>query len=253
MRTCQFCGAVLESAASEESSQAELFPGEPRAALPREEAAPEAPTAALPFAGASAPLPDNDSTPNRGPVFAQDALPAQTVPGSLELPRTDPAKTDPGRKDSRKASPKNRLMTSVVLAGVALLVVWVFIFVGYRVMSGTMGGGSSSTGSSARHAGVAASDLGVDIYPGARPASDVDRRDSAGSTVVSQSFLVAAKLDLVIDFYKARMVGQTAIYASGAGVVVSINPSPQDSILIAIAPAQGGETRITITHTAAKD
>ncbi len=249
MRTCQFCGAALESAASEESSQAELFPGETRSASPREEAAPEKPADTSPPAGVSPPLPATESAPIHDSLFAQDALLAEPMPAIPEPPKTDSPKTDAARKDLKKAAPKNHLMTSVIVAAAALVIVWLFIFLGYRVMSGAMGANSPSAGIGAHQPGAAASDLGVDIYPGARPTSDADRRDTAGSTVVSQSFLSAAKMDLVIDFYKARMVGQTAIYASGNGVVVSISPNAQDSFLIAIAPAPGGETRITITRT----
>jgi len=58
------------------------------------------------------------------------------------------------------------------------------------------------------------------------------------------------------DGLTARLVEQAgfpAIYASGDGVVVSISPRAQESILVTISPAQsGGTTRITISHTTTK-
>jgi hypothetical protein len=148
-----------------------------------------------------------------------------------------------------------RLLTLAVYAVIVLVVVVLFFSIVARMFSVFQGSSPSSSGSSAETSSGAtpgAGELGVDVYPGARPLSDPDRRDSTDSTVVTQSFVSNEKMDLVINYYKARMVGQTAIYASGSAVVVSISPSPQESILVAIAPAPNGETRIAITHTTAK-
>jgi hypothetical protein len=96
-------------------------------------------------------------------------------------------------------------------------------------------------------------ELGVDIYPGAHALSDGDHFNSSERSVVSQAFVTSDSMNMVINFYKARMTGQTAIYASGDGVVVSISPRAQESILVTISPAQsGGTTRITISHTTTK-
>jgi len=236
MRSCQFCGAQveLEEPAPEQSAPAET---------PFQEAAPES------LIEKAAPEP----AAREG---APSALPAPLTasPSAQEDARTEqrPVKPAPVKPQADK-----RMLSCVVPAAVGLVAVGLLLFMGYRVLS-FVGSGSSPSGSAAHTfgagapaGGTTATDLGVDIYPGARPLSDEERRDSTDGAVVSQSFVTPARMDLVIDFYKARMVGQTSIYASGNGVVVSINPSAQESILVAIAPAPSGETRIAITRSTA--
>jgi hypothetical protein len=99
---------------------------------------------------------------------------------------------------------------------------------------------------------ASASDLGVDIYPGATALSSADHSTLMDNSVVSQSFVSSDEMPRVIDFYKTKMVGYASIYASGDGVVVSTHPSAKESVLIAISPARsGGKTRFTITNTTA--
>ena len=237
MRTCQFCGARTEFA--EQSAEASAPPStndesslaDPAPQSPFQEARPEAPT-----------LPANAELPRM-----QANVLAEPKPGNAK-----PAKTDLG-----KAAAKSRLRSFAVPAAAGLLALWLLLFLGYRLLSDFTGSGSSTAGSGAQSSsaetsggGVTASGLGIDVYPGARALSAPDRSDSSGNTVVSQTFVSDDKMDQVIDFYKARMVGQTSIYASGNGVVVSISPNALDTIQVAIAPAgSGGVTRIAITHT----
>lgn len=241
-RSCQFCGARVESAepAAEESAAA-ITP-----------AANDAPLSIVP-----------ETTPEPAvPAPPVVAVPATAPPAAASPLATSSEAMEPARGKAPKVqAPRSRALSCAATAVIGLVVGWMFLFFGYRLMSAFMGGGispavvSKPSSSASTFAGApTASDLDVDLYPGARPDSDIDRRDSAGETVVSQSFLSGDKMDLVIDFYKARMVGQTSIYASGNGVVVSINPSPQDTVQVGIAPAgNGAGTRIAITHTATKN
>jgi hypothetical protein len=239
MRTCQFCGAVLESV---EPPAEQTAPAE----TPVPEAAPQAlfeESAPPPAAPESAPV---DSAAPPAP-----ALPSAGADG-------DRAGSQPA-KDVKAPAPNKRGMSFVVPALIGVVVVWLLLFFGYRLFSNFTGAGNSPLGSAAQPANsrsssgaVTAANLGVDIYPGARPASGADRRDSSDSTVVSQSFVSSDKMDLVINFYKARMVGQASIYASGSGVVVSISPSTLESIQIGIASEPGGGTKFAVTHTMQK-
>jgi len=95
-----------------------------------------------------------------------------------------------------------------------------------------------------------ATDLGMDVYPGAQPLSSADRNTSADGSSVSESFVSSDEIDRVINFYKTKMVGTATIYASGNGVVVAISPSDRESFTVSISPAQsGGKTQFTITHS----
>jgi hypothetical protein len=239
MRACQFCGAVLESAepAAEESAPAET---------PVPEAAPQT------AFEESAPPP---ASPESAPVAS--AAPSAPVL-SLADGDGDRAESQP-TKNVKAPVPNKRAMSCAVSALIGVVVVWLLLFFGYRLISNFTGAGNSPSDNSAQRPNsrsssraVTAANLGVDVYPGSRPESDPERRDSAESTIVSQTFVSSAKVDLVIDFYKARMVGQASIYASGSGVVVSINPSALESIQIGIASEPGGGTRFAITHTTQK-
>jgi hypothetical protein len=239
MKTCQFCGAVLESV---EPPAKETAPAE----TPVPEAAPQTVFAeSAPPPASPEPAPVDSATP------PAPALPLAGADG-------DRAGSQPA-KDVKAPAPNKRGMSCVVTALIGVVVVWLLLFFGYRLISNFTGAGNSPLGSAAQpsnsrsSSGAAtAANLGVDIYPGARPESDPERRDSADSTIVSQTFVSSAKVDLVINFYKARMVGQASIYASGSGVVVSINPSALESIQIGIASEPGGGTRFAITHTTQK-
>jgi len=231
MGTCQFCGASVESIepAAAESRQAEPPGAQP---APHQAVAAAAPTPAAetaPAADAAVP-----------PVTTVDAAPA-------------PA---PAKRASSGVWQKYLLY---YVAPVAFGMI--FVLVALRVMFvapmfGTGGDSSApsappsqdATASSSDEKG--ASDLGVDVYPGARSTSDEDRRTLMDDTIVSKSFVSNDPTDRVIEFYKARMVGFASIYASGSSVVVSTRPSAKDSVEIAIAPAQsGGKTSISIRHT----
>jgi hypothetical protein len=193
---------------------------------------------------------------------AQESAPAE-LPLEQAAPEP-PASAMPLAQDDSvsSAAPKKRTRSSAVPVLVGVLVVGCLLFVGRLILVGlpgfnqpgpSLGDTAQPANSAASSNAVNAADLGVDIYPGARALSDPERRDTTDGTAVSQSFISSDKMDLVIDFYKTRMVGQATIYASGNGVVISFDPSAQESIQIAIAPGGSvGLTRIAISHTTAK-
>lgn len=217
MRTCQFCGATVEYvelAAAEESQQVEP---------PSEEVASGRGTAVEP---------------------AKAAMPRAQNGRS--------AKTSAKKKRGLLSAP---VVAGLVLGGFVLLVAVVLLHFSQQGQgNGSITIGTPQESNAAAISGAAsAGDLGVDVYPGARALSPEDHSDSSDKSVVSASFVSSAEMDQVINFYKTRMVGYTSIYASGDGVVVSTTPSPQETVLIAISPAQsGGKTKISITHTTTK-
>lgn len=226
-RACQFCGTRVEYVE------------------------PVAETSAPPAAEIGAPTTPQSSV-------AEPSVPVVVSPPGAqgEYPKIESRKPA-----AAKAAPKKRAQTWLVMAAIGAVMIWLFIFLAYRLLSTANTSGSilgSPLGGSAAQSGPApasgtSADLDVDIYPGAHPVSTLDRRDSTDSTEVTQSFVSSDKIDQVIDFYKARMVGQTSIYASGNGVIVSINPDPQDIVQVAISPqGNAGGERISITRTLSK-
>jgi hypothetical protein len=232
MRTCQFCGKPVEFVedGAEQSAPAEL---------PLPQAAPEPPASEPPLA----PPP----VPSVAPPLAPDDAPEDGISGDAP-------------KKKRPRSPAVPILIGLVVMGFLLLVGWrVLVALPGLNQPGPLALGppappaNSVANSAVSSNAVNAGDLGVDIYPGAHALTDAERRDTTDSTVVSQAFVSSDKMDLVIDFYKTRMVGQATIYASGNGVAISFDPSPQETIQIAIAPGGTvGLTRIAIAHTTVK-
>ena len=213
MRTCQFCGAAAEYT---------------------EPAADEAHQAVSPVA---------------------QAVPAGPVPAQPAVNEVPPAKA--GRPSN---SGLKKLLLYYAVATIGGVIV---LIVGLRIVafiSGSQSGVDSpntdtsrSQSITAASGAVSASELGVDVYPGAQAASDGDRSTSADSIAVSQSFVSSDEMDRVVDFYKKRMVGFASIYASGQGIVVSIRPSQKESVQVTLSPARsGGKTSIFISHTTAR-
>jgi len=214
MRTCQFCGAPLEAA-------------DPAASESRPAAQPVAPVAPQP------------------PRPAAPATVAQT-----------PAQV---KKPSNRSLPKPLLYGAAI--AVFLMVFVLILFFAFRSLNvfSTPNGATGTTASSPQSPSspssgpASASELGIDIYPGASEVDEPDRSSSSDGSSVSATFTSADPMNRVIDFYKARMVGSASIYASGTGVVVSISRNAQDSVQVGISPATGGgKTRISITHTTNK-
>jgi len=219
MRTCQFCGTPVEYVAQDSAEN--LQPETAHEEVAQLQTAP----AALPNA---------------------TAPPAQNA---------GPAKTAVNKRRIFGGSPL------IPLAAGGLLLFMLFIAARYLLIPKLFAGGDQSftvnisprSGASSAFGSVNTSELGVDIYPGARAASEIEHRDTADGTVRSATFISDDSMDKVVEFYRTRMTGQAAIYASGSGVVVSISPSPQQSIIVSIAPAHGeGKTAISITNTTGK-
>jgi hypothetical protein len=221
LRICQFCGTPVEGT---EPSAAEIQPAE----SPVREPAPE-------------PL---ETAPSASATSAAAALPLAEASGSSTV------------------SPKKRTLLYASMAASTLIVLVLVVSIARANFDFSFfGGGSHSFSADSPLPANAAppasasssSDLGIDIYPGARALSDVDRTTFSDSLRVSESFVSQATTTEVINFYKARMAGFASIYASGDGVVVSISRSAQDSVLVSISPAQsGGKTRFSISHTTTK-
>jgi len=189
----------------------------------------------------------------RDDVAAALAAPGEPAQPAFAAP-ADPA-------DAKAKKPGMGTVQKIALFYLApMALVAIIGFVALRSLIGTANFGGaiqfSNADKPADEAGAtsapaaAATDLGMDIYPGARPLSSPDRNASTDGSSVSETFVSSDEMDRVINFYKTKMVGTATIYASGNGVVVAISPSDRESFTVSIAPAQsGGKTEFTITHS----
>jgi len=189
------------------------------------------------------------------PPLSQEAVLDLSAPAMRSKTAKPSAQEKKPSRAKRKKSPASVLVQ--VAVGVAIIGFFYFVvshlltmFPGIGHIGGSAGITASPEPDSSPPSESAAGDLGVDIYPGVRTLSQPDHANSPDRSSVSAVFVTDDSMDKVIAFYKARMVGQTTIYASGDGVVVSISHNPQESIVVTIGPAQsGGKTKISIAHT----
>lgn len=97
-------------------------------------------------------------------------------------------------------------------------------------------------------------DLGTDIYPGAQPGKGSMRMSLPTGSMVSAVYLTSDSKDKVVAFYKNRFGSNAATFDTASGSVLTLNKSPQESVVVSISAASSennGKTRIHIVHTTA--
>lgn len=97
-----------------------------------------------------------------------------------------------------------------------------------------------------------ASDLGTDIYPGAKSAKGGMRMTLPTGSMVAGNFLTSDSKDQVVAFYKSRFGSEASVMETSDGAILTLNKSKQDTIMLTITqkPDQyDGKTHIYIMHT----
>jgi hypothetical protein len=98
-----------------------------------------------------------------------------------------------------------------------------------------------------------ASELGIDIYPGAEPSKSGNMRmNIAGSSVVSATFLTSDSKDKVVEFYKDKLGSNSSSMDFGGSAILTMKKSDQDQVSITISQQSNqadGKTQIHIQHT----
>jgi len=152
------------------------------------------------------------------------------------------------------------LIIVAVIVGLGILGLGAITYVGYRVsraihtgpggqMSIHTPGGNVNLGATQT---FTAAELGTDPYPGAQSTPGGMKMDSPGGSMVIGSFLTTDSKEQVIDFYKSKFGGDTAVMDTADGAIVTCNKSKQESIMVTITsnPSRdNGKTRISIMHT----
>jgi len=97
-----------------------------------------------------------------------------------------------------------------------------------------------------------ASELGIDIYPGAQPGKGSMRMIIAGSSVVHGIFVTSDSKDQVYNYYKGKLGSDSFEMNNGNSAVLSVNKPNKESIMITITANSGqndGKTQISIMHS----
>ena len=110
-------------------------------------------------------------------------------------------------------------------------------------------GGSITTNSSTT---FTASDLGVDIYPGAQATKDGMRMSTPNGSVITGIFLTADSKEKVVDFYKSKLGSSASVLDTDTDAILSNKLSDKESIMVSISakPSENdGKTKFAIVHT----
>jgi hypothetical protein len=113
-------------------------------------------------------------------------------------------------------------------------------------ISVTTPGGTYSAGNTP----VSASDLGIDLYPGATQQQGAVRINTPGGSAITATYETSDSMDKVIDFYKGKMGSSASVFQSDKSAVLSLNsPDKKDSVMVTISAESGGQTKIGILHS----
>lgn len=117
-----------------------------------------------------------------------------------------------------------------------------------QVSINTPGGNISANSSDS----FTASDLGTDIYPGAKSERGGMRMDLPTGSMVSSAYSTTDSKDQVIAFYKSKFGSEASVIDTSNGAIVSVKRGEQESVMVTInanASQNDGKTRIAIVHT----
>jgi hypothetical protein len=110
----------------------------------------------------------------------------------------------------------------------------------------TTPGGSFSAGDTA----VSASDLGVDLYPGANQQKGAVRISTPKGSTVTAVFETGDSLDKVLSWYKDRLGSGASVYQSDKSAVLTMaDDTRKTSVMVTVGTSDSdGKTSIVIVH-----
>jgi hypothetical protein len=110
----------------------------------------------------------------------------------------------------------------------------------------------NGTITSGSDASVSASDLGIDIYPGAvRGQGSMNFKTSQGS-MTTAVYTTTDSVSQVVDFYKSKLGENASVMETGGGTILtSGNNNPNDSVVITVS-SESGKTKVAIVHSTKK-
>ncbi|MFP5226624.1 MAG: zinc-ribbon domain-containing protein [Acidobacteriota bacterium] len=187
---------------------------------------------------------------------------AYTPPVSSPSSYTPPAYTPVGAAPPQKSGSsavKIILIIVAVFVGLGILTVGGIMFGIYRVsravhVSDNGKGVELSTPAGSFSAGdtaVSASDLGVDLYPGASQQKGAVRINTPKGSMITAVFETSDPLDKVMGYYKDKLGTGASVFQSDKGAVLTLaDETKKTNVMVTIgANDSDGKTAITITHS----
>ncbi len=206
------------------------------------------------------------------PLVASPAAPAAAQPvnvGPLQAVPGVPAQAVAAPPPQGNNAVKIILIVVAILVGLGILGAGAFGFMVWRVahaihtsgyststdngsVSVNTPGGSIKVNNSQNYS---ADDLGTDIYPGATQGKGGMQMDLPTGKMVTAVYVTSDSKDQVTAFYKSKFGSEGSTFDAPTGTVMSVNKSPQDSVMVTITSNSSeneGKTQITIVHTITK-
>ncbi|MFC5865549.1 zinc ribbon domain-containing protein [Acidicapsa dinghuensis] len=185
-----------------------------------------------------------------GPVYTSSMQPGTVMPA-------------PVPQSSGPSAVKIILIVVAVCVGLGIIGAGIFAFTVWRVAhtihvssTGPDGKVTVDTGSGSITASDAqtftASDLGVDIYPGAQNGHGSLKMDLPTGSMITGVFVTSDPKDKVVAFYKDKLGSQASTFDAGNSAVLSVNKGEHESVMVTVNANSGqddGKTRISIVHT----
>lgn len=194
---------------------------------------------------------------------------AQMAPGSPSCPACGAPAGDLGAAPARQSAPPAAsgpsavrivLIVVAVLVGLGLLGAGAFGFMVWRMAKSVHVSGNGQEMTMNTPGGrvdinaedtFSASDLGVDIYPGAEPAKGGMRMKMPNGSMVTGVFVTSDSKDQVIGFYKSKFGDAASVMEMHDTAVIKLKKSDQESVSVIVAAKSSqneGKTRISIAH-----
>jgi zinc-ribbon domain len=197
---------------------------------------------------------------------AASNAPAYTPPATYATPASTYAPVSSTHVGTAAAPVKGGSALKIIL-----IIVAVFVGLGVLSVAGVMfglwriskvvhvsqnGGGAISVNTpggtfSAGNTTVSASDLGVDLYPGATQQKGAVRISTPNGTAITAIYETSDPLEKVVDFYKGKLGSGASVFESDKSAVLTLNSADKkDSVMVTIGTDDSdGKTTISILHS----
>jgi zinc-ribbon domain len=97
-----------------------------------------------------------------------------------------------------------------------------------------------------------ASELGTDIYPGAKSGKGSMRMNLPNASMITAVYDTADSKEQVLNFYKSKLGGGASVIDTQDGAILTLTKGEEESVMVTISSKSSendGKTRISILHT----
>lgn len=173
----------------------------------------------------------------------------------------NPAGPIPGAAAPASSAVKVVLIVVGVVVALGIVGISIFAFTIWRVAHAVHVEGNGDkvtlhtpggTFSANQSTSYSASDMGIDLYPGAEGQHGGSKIETPNGSVMTGVFTTSDSKDQVVSFYKSKMGSGASVYDSANGALLNISKGNHESIMVTVnadPSRHQGKTQITIVHS----